>query len=515
MLLAKCPRLVGQCNVVTDPLRLRSWTDVSVAHYSLYDRSGAMVPDSGFFRGIPTYQSVGGPLSVENLPDAPVMPDGDYLWLGHIISHFGHFLVGALARLWAWDRTADAALRLVYAGSEEPDALFRIEHVRLCFEALGIGPERLLRVASPARFPRITIPEPSFVENFSVAPAYGATLRAIADRIVPAGGRMADDRLIYLSKARIRSGNRLIHNENELSEALARHGFETVHPEQLSFPEQIRLWSTARCATGFAGSAFHTSGFVGRRRLVTIANTLEASSNQALIDRIVGNESLFVHPIHGLNEDVSTVPGFHDAIVIQDPRWLADGIARAADGLLSGRTRPQSVVQRPRETWTDRPPATSFGEDVARHAAPTRAGATTWTVELPEIAAVNEIAVSVDARTADDPGDGPPLSIGISGNGTEWFDPCGCEPPMLVEGEPHPSRIVWRTPFLTLTRFVRIEASAGLSIREVELIGENAEWELGLPDGEWRTAPQRRRLSGRLRAVLAGLRSRYARLAAR
>ena len=522
MLFAKCPRLLGQCHVVEDALRVRTARDVSLEHWSLYDRSGRMIRDSGFFRGVPEYQSVGGPLGIDPRPDAPCLPPAEYFWLGYFQTHFGHFLVGTLSRLWAWSQHADAATKLVYVGELDPPDLLAIPYVRACLGALGVREDQLLRVSGPLRFPAIRVAEPAFVENFSIAPAYDRMMRGIAAVLLrDAGDGGTPHGLSYLSKARVTAGNRIIVNEDALTDRLAAHGFRIEHPEQATFLDQIRHWSRAECSVGFSGSAFHTSAFVGNAAMCTISNNLLASSNQAMIDRVAGNRGLFLHPIGGLTEAVSTIGGFHDAIVIRDPAWMADELMRIVEGFRRREIAPQTVSRRPRREWAAMPPETPFGLDltergVARTTTTAAGGrASAWQIRLGAPYAVNEIHVhgrGDPAATAS----ACPVSIAVSLDGGHWTPVYRSGAAIDSHGDREVGVLRWRTAFLTLARFVRVEVDpgSGFELDRVALTGERPDPALVPPIYRVGLAPPSRRviarrLARRPRLALAWLRARW------
>lgn len=485
MMLAKCPILWGRCNVVEEALRVVRYRDVFLHHWSIYDRSGRMIEDSGFFRAFPDHTSVGGPLRIEPPAAPPCMPEGEVFWLGLFQVHFGHFLVGTLARLWALAQHADAATRIAYVGTAEPDALFGHDHVRLCLEALGVRQEQLVRVEGPMRFPSLTIAEPSFVENFSASPVYGRMMRGIGDRILgEAAAETGPSADLWLSKALIASGNRTIVNETELTEALAAHGIATVHPERLGFADQLRLWSRTRLAMGFSSSAFHTTAFRGERQLCTLSNNLAASSNQALIDRVCGNRSLFLHAIDGLREEESTVPGFAVSMVIADPAWMAAELARIADAFRDGRISPQASARVPRRLWTIPSGPAPFGEDMAGQGAVKvrrRNGRITrWQIGWKAVRSVNAITVRDRAGSARKAA----LSVQVSGDAVTWNTVSGPDAIEARPDGPHATAFTFRSGYPLPTHFVRIEVMPGsdLDIGEIAVFGERLEPEVGLPD---------------------------------
>lgn len=511
----------GQCNVIEDDLRVVQHRDVFLHHWSIYDRGGRMIEDSGFFRAFPDYASVGGPFTVEPPANPPCMPDADLFWLGLFQDHFGHFLIGTLARLWALAQHADAATRIVYVGALEPDELYARDYIRLCLEALGIRREQLVRVAGPMRFPALLIAEPAFVECFSASPVYHAMMRGIATHVLGGTERDAAETDVFLSKALIASGNRSILNEAELTDELAREGVVIKHPERLGFADQMRLWSRTRLAMGFSGSAFHTSVFRGGQSLCTLSNNLAASANQALIDRVSGNRSLFLQAVDGLREEASSANAFSVSLIIADPKWMAGELLRVAEAFRAGRLSPQTYAPSARRLWATRSGPMPFGTDLSprgsRRALERGGRASHWQVGWKNFRVVNAVRVSERNASGSMPAEPTgPFSVQVSGDGTEWHtmpDPSTLDAKSAASGRPV---FTWLSGYPMPARFVRIEVAPGngFDIWDVAVLGEAMEPELGLPDALMRSMLDRRarkRLGGRIVRLAA---SAFARLAA-
>lgn len=504
MLIGKCPILWGQCNVVEDALRVGRYRDVFLHQWSIYDRSGRMIEDSGFFRAFPDHVSVGGPLTVDPPVGAPCLPDRDIFWLGLFQEHVGHFLVGTLSRLWALAQHADGATRIAYVGSAEPEALFGIEYIRLCLEALGVRQEQLLRVEGPMRFPCLTIAEPSFVENFSAAPIYGRMMRAIGDRLVgepPSEIEPAVD--VWLSKALITSGNRIVVNESALTDALARHGFVVEHPERLGFLDQLRFWSRSRLAMGFSSSAFHTTAFRGGQQICTISNNIAASSNQALLDRVCGNRSLFLQVFEGLREEVSTTAGFVSQMVISDPVKMADELARIADAFRARRISPQTSSNVPRHLWKARSGPMAFANDMSgqgeRSVKRVDGRITSWEIGWKHVRSICAVTLS-DRAGSTDVGS---VSIRVSGDCRAWTAFSSADAAEVRADGPGATVLTYRVGNFVPARFLRIEisAGAGLDVGEIAVFGERLDPEVGLPDALMRAVLAQRAKSRSSKAI--------------
>ena len=368
MMFAKCPRLYGEANILTGKLSVDMHHDVVLDDWALYDRSRRLIQNSAYFRGVPSYTSLAAkPVTrYEVSRMRACLEDRNYFWLGPVHLHFGHFLVSTLARAWAIGSSADAEAPIVYVGGYSPKRLFEVGFVRDCFQALGLTEDRLLQIKSPVRIPRIMVAAPAFTENHSAHPAFFRMLNEIATHLGASAtsGRVCDTP-IYVSKERVSSGVRTILNEAELTYDLQKLGVEIAYPETLQFREQLAFWARRRVLFGFASSAFHMAAFFGNIRLCTISHEMSASTNQILLDRVSGNDSLYVYPTDGMISHGS-VGGFSDAVEIKNPAIMATDIVRLAESYGRSRTiRAQCLAPEPRSLCQTVSVNDPFGTNIA------------------------------------------------------------------------------------------------------------------------------------------------------
>lgn len=83
-------------------------------------------------------------------------------------------------------------------------------------------------------------------------------LGVVSPQEIPAGGRR-----LYVSRRHQTAFRRLV-NEPALEQVFVELGFEVIHPESLSFDDQVRLFSSAAVVAGAAGSNMINTVFCGR-----------------------------------------------------------------------------------------------------------------------------------------------------------------------------------------------------------------------------------------------------------
>ena len=195
----------------------------------------------------------------EDRPAATETLGGTHLFGGVVSKHFGHVLCGGTARLWGLDHSPCAVDGIVFFG-RDPEMPNRLAtRARGILGAFGIDlPVRI--IDAPTRIERVVVAAQGFgVEDLLVGtPAYRRAMRtrAAAPDAVP-----AEARRLYVSRAKQSPRRGYTIGEAALQAALAAHGFEIVHPEDIGLAEQLALYRQAACIVASDGSALHVAGF--------------------------------------------------------------------------------------------------------------------------------------------------------------------------------------------------------------------------------------------------------------
>lgn len=498
--LHRCPTVFGEIGALSGALRLTTYRQAVLIDWALYDERRQVIADSAYFRAAEGMRMLGGQPATTLVPAraAAQLPPGRYFWIGPLHDHFGHFLVSTLSRLWALQTLDPKEFTFLYAGGKPPGELFGTEFIRACFEALGIGQDRLRQVAGPLGIPDVTVAEPSFVENYASSRPYIETLRQIRRVLAPGVEDNVTGRPVYVSKQRVARGVRTIANEDALVAILAREGVEVAYPDALPFREQIAFWCERRAVAGFSGSAFHMAGFSGGKRLCTVFGYTAASANQVAIDRLVGNEHLHLHASAFL-VPLGATDAFADVLSITDPARLArelGAVLARMEGL-----QGQSVGAEPRSPYPLALGNEPFGSNLARGGRASQssdyeldeghpvaaAGAISgrltgayqchtrtehhpwWQVELPALSRVYEVRVF---NRLDHPVAQARLSrfrLSASADGASWSDLHDHDGPA-----PGSEPFRWQAAGTTPARFVRITLLGDdfLHLDQVEVFGE-------------------------------------------
>ncbi|OAS25226.1 glycosyltransferase family 61 protein [Methylobacterium platani] len=302
---------------------------------AIFDAAGRMVPESLDHHGgdrIPTWQTTEWPEGQG--PVTETAPEGTYLYVGAIHPHYGHFVINTLARFWPLLDCGDGGLRptLLCHGPGLDANWGATPFIPEILGRLGLSVMDLAAFGRPLRIPTLLVPQAALQQDDYAFPVLADLCREIGRGYYAPEEVDADPQPVYLSKTRLTHGVRRFANEEAVTAVLAANGVRIVHPELLSFPEQVRLFARHRVVLGANGSAFHTLLFAPPgRRVIAIADRLKLSATYRLIDLITGTQAHYYYPV-GTSSHAGD--GFTVNFVFRQPEVVAaellDKIARIA-----------------------------------------------------------------------------------------------------------------------------------------------------------------------------------------
>ncbi|MBD1378989.1 glycosyltransferase family 61 protein [Metabacillus arenae] len=176
---------------------------------------------------------------------------GEYIFLsGEVSSHFGHFLLEVVSRLWI----AKYLDLKKYKFIMNPFDKFKWQLDIL--KALGIRQEQIYYLDNPTIFERVLIPVQAFaLERFSSTFATDTWNKIGAYYDTGLGPEK-----IYVSRSKIQHKRRLL-NELVVEKIFSSHGFKIIHPQELEIKDQINTFRNAKFIAGPAGSAMYNCIF--------------------------------------------------------------------------------------------------------------------------------------------------------------------------------------------------------------------------------------------------------------
>ncbi|WP_205471464.1 DUF563 domain-containing protein [Nocardioides sp. SYSU D00038] len=231
---------------------------------AVHDAEGALVVASQKIGGTNGHAWVpADPGSVRVSPDARLLP-GRWLYGGHWIQHFGHFVVETLTTLWPDEPDVQGLVFHKYLRRpvvQEPWMLRLLE-----LAGRGGLPIEVVGKAKPLRVERLVVPSRAVVANGWAHPQ----ARQVWERIAaPFRSPTPPTRRVWLSRTEFNRHKRRTGREvrtsperdRELDAAFAAVGYEVVAPESLHVDDQVRLAAGAAVLAGTSGSALHLSAF--------------------------------------------------------------------------------------------------------------------------------------------------------------------------------------------------------------------------------------------------------------
>jgi capsular polysaccharide biosynthesis protein len=170
-----------------------------------------------------------------------------YCLMGHWGTNYNHWMWDELPRLFSALPHLPADVRFVVADDMSD---FQRDSLR----ALGVAPERCLAQSAfnETRVERLWFATPlGHSEHATTAPDIAKKMRAV---FVEKLGSQANERKRRVFISRVNARHRRLLNENELTPELKGLGFEVVRPEELTFAEQVRIFSECAIVLAQHGS---------------------------------------------------------------------------------------------------------------------------------------------------------------------------------------------------------------------------------------------------------------------
>lgn len=254
----------------------------------LHDADGSPVVDAFLRRGADRQRFPHGnaervePIGPAALLRMPTVERGVFTPYAHL-DHFGHLLTEFAAHVGPLLAHPDGLDGIGGAGASLVVPARFLSQFAALAALLGIPPSRIvtsIEGTEPVRIRNAVLVLPSMVNRHGVAGRHFQLVRTVIERrfgaSVALGSLGREDRgeRLYLSRARLRAGQRRAEGEDRLESALAARGWRISHPEQLTMDEQLGSLADACTVAGCLGSAMHLlMAFgvdVGRRLLLAL-----------------------------------------------------------------------------------------------------------------------------------------------------------------------------------------------------------------------------------------------------
>lgn len=295
--------------------------------WGIFDRAGRVV-EAAVDRALPDgqllQQVVESPVSYDNIAVKAI--EGEYVYGGRFHPHFGHFLVEALPRYWQLARQPLENRKIVVHTNAHYNFFADFPFARSIFSALDLRAESFIDFQVPVRLDKLEIPHVSLRPQAFAYEAYGELCRYIGRKLLAERSIDRNDKPVWLSKTKLKHGVSVFANESIVEEYLRKHDVDIVYPEELSFEDQLDLFSSRTTIAGTTGSAFHSAVFVENNpRIIMIDPVGFKNSNFSILDKLMKIESEHYFPS---GTEMIQLDGFLRAVAFPEPEAVADEILR-------------------------------------------------------------------------------------------------------------------------------------------------------------------------------------------
>ncbi len=179
MPLVQCREIWGKCQIIaSDPsitqIERASYIPIALGQgWGLYNRSGHLIQESADFRGserATNGQTIEAKINPDHIhADAP---DFDYIYVGRINLHYGHFLINTLPRFWALQQLRHPRTKVLCHGHGTPSEWFRFSFFAEICRTLNLEPDDFVVFDTPINIRTVTIPGTSFEEQYQAHQMY-------------------------------------------------------------------------------------------------------------------------------------------------------------------------------------------------------------------------------------------------------------------------------------------------------------------------------------------------------
>lgn len=210
---------------------------------------------------------------------------GRWLYGGHWMAQFGHFITETLTTLWPQIDEVDGLIfhPFIFGGNIDTWQLTMVRRlgwrVPIVIARHGAVVEELV------------IPGRPFILNESAGPEAPHVWSRVASPWAPS-------RKVFLSRSGLAEDPRRVPGDERLDALMASQGFDVLHPQNMSLNDQLDAVAGASVLAGVSGSALHLSAFSHPgAKVIEIGDARSphrALPNQKVIDDAAGRTSGYV-----------------------------------------------------------------------------------------------------------------------------------------------------------------------------------------------------------------------------
>lgn len=231
------------------------------------------------------------PLIYEGNPSDLPHYEQPLLYLGRMANHYGHFFFETLSSWWPLVENIGEFDRFLIH-THDPAILDR-SYVKAFLSAAGLNKDQLVFFDKPTMLKSVLVPAPAFQMYSHIYTKYRAILNRLAETL---GGAdvVQTDQPVYISRSLLNTGLNKYQGEEKLEAYLESRGVRIVHPQQLPFPEQVKLYNQHRRIIGITGSGMHNSVLALEPRRLVYLTPRSPNVNAFLTDKCYEADSTYI-----------------------------------------------------------------------------------------------------------------------------------------------------------------------------------------------------------------------------
>ena len=218
-------------------------------------------------------RSPDGSFLIRSHKGPPMRMEGALFYFdGEHIDHYGHFTLEVPSCLWCFRDVDLTALKFVTSCTNA-------NLLSAALAPFGIAPSSIARFNHAISCERLFISSQSYVLEGCVSPNAFRVWDHIRDFYKQPGGTSR----IYVSRSRWPQQRRLL-NEMEVEAIFQESGFEIIHPESMSFGDQVSVFANAEIVAGPSGSGLYNCVYCPSQcTKIILASERFVTANDALI----------------------------------------------------------------------------------------------------------------------------------------------------------------------------------------------------------------------------------------
>jgi capsular polysaccharide biosynthesis protein len=288
----------------------------------LYDRHGYRIDaaavrtvssDAPAIRTKNLHKGIAGHVA---LPSGLEQVDNPVLFGGHLMKHYGHFIIESMSRMWARDYFPALPILFTSPRKWSQAPAYGVD----VLAALKIF-DRALLVDKPTIFRTVVCPSPAVEYRWKAFAVADEPHIAVANAL-DGPARRKWERPVYLTRSGLASDLRKSEAEPELEAELSVRGFDVIAPEFLSLQDQIHLFENVPLIAGTLGSALHTAMFSRSRGLLALLNWGRGFEHYLLVDEVKQHTAHYIKCIQRRNGDAEYVLDVAQALRLMEQAGL-------------------------------------------------------------------------------------------------------------------------------------------------------------------------------------------------